>query len=51
MAMRTVVTSLKPMTRISGRRRGFDDSNYFPKMFTRQFGPSPRAYRKADRDG
>jgi len=28
---------------------GFEDSNYFSKMFSRKYGMSPRAYRKLER--
>lgn len=32
-------------------RCGFGDSNYFSKMFTRQFGSSPRQYRRSGKEG
>ena len=47
-AAEELISSSAPVSEIAARY-GFQDSNYFSKMFSRQFGASPRKYRRNHR--
>ena len=49
-AAEELISSSAPVSEIAAGY-GFQDSNYFSKMFSRQFGVSPREYRRNHRSG